>query len=98
VNTTANRSINLLAKTVLHIVPSTATSKTSLYDQISQKNNPNKSLNQNTFVWWLNTHNSVISEHCEMMSQKFKLSALMIDGPNIYKDLSPIEGSTKLSS
>jgi hypothetical protein len=75
VNTTTNRSINLPAKTVLHIVPSTVTSKTSCYDQISQKNNPNKSLKLDSFVQWLNAHIFVISGHCETMSQKIKISA-----------------------
>jgi hypothetical protein len=98
VNTTANRSINLPEKTVLHIVPSTITSKTSRYDQISQKNNPNKSLKLNSFVWCLNAHISVILGHCEMISQKSKISALTIDAPNIYKHLLSIDGSAKLSS
>jgi hypothetical protein len=98
VNTTANRSIDLPEKTVLHIVPSTVTSKTSPYDQISQKNNPNKSLKLNSFVWCLNAHISVILGHCEMMSRKSKFSALMIDGANIYKHLLSIDGSTELSS
>jgi hypothetical protein len=74
------------------------TSTTSLYDQISQKNNPNKLLNLNFFVWWLNSHSSVILGHHEMMSQKYKLSALIIDGPNIYEHFLPIDGSTKLKS
>jgi hypothetical protein len=98
VNTTANRSINLLAKMVLHIAPSTVTSKTSRYDQISQKNNPNKLLKLNSFVWWLNAHISVILGHHKMMSQKFKISALTINGPNIYKHLLSIDGGAKLSS
>jgi hypothetical protein len=98
VNTTTNRSINLPAKTVLHIVPSTVTSKTSRYDQISQKNSPNKSLKLNSFVRWWNAYISVISGHLETMSQKFKISALTIDGLNIYKHLLPIDGSAKLSS
>jgi hypothetical protein len=98
VNTTANRSINLLAKMVLHIVPSTVTSKTSRYDPISQKNNPNKSLKLDSFVQWLNAHISVILGHHETMSQKIKISALMINGPNIYEHLLSIDGSTKLSS
>jgi hypothetical protein len=75
VNTTTNRSINLLEKMVLHIVPSTVTSKTSHYDQIS-----------------------VILGYHEMMSQKFKISALTIDGSNIYKHLLPIDGNAKLNS
>jgi hypothetical protein len=80
VNTTTNRSINLPAKTVLHIVPSTVTSKTSRYDQISQKNNPDKSLKLNSFVRWWKAYISVISGHLETMSQRFKISALTIDG------------------
>jgi hypothetical protein len=98
VNTTANRSNNLPAKTVSHIVPSTVTSKASHYGQISQKNNPNKSLKLNSFVWWLNAHISVFLGHCEMMSQKIIISALTIDGPNIYEHLLSIDGGTKLSS
>jgi hypothetical protein len=69
--------------TVLHIIPFTVTSKTSRNDQISQKNNPNKSLKLNSLVQWWNAYISVISGHLVTMSQNFKISALMIDGLNI---------------